>query len=317
MITCKDFHHIWLNEGFATYCEALYAEKAYGKTDYKNIMNSAKYFGSGTIYVPDLSSVGRIFSGSLSYDKGSWILHMLRHVVGDSTFFKIMRTYYNDPRYKYNVATTEDFQHVCESIYEKDLSWFFQEWIYQEYFPSYECSWSKSLNVNQTNLKIILKQTQENYIFKMPIDITLYTPTGDTTIVVFDSLKTQEFNLSLTRKVDSIIIDKDEWILRKVTMNQLIGIDNANTPCDFILYQNYPNPFNNNTIISFSLKKSAYVKIVLIDILGREIAVIANGPYSTGKQEINFDAKNIPSGMYFYKFQMNKFMDTKKLILIK
>ena len=73
MITCKDFHHIWLNEGFATYSEALYVEKMYGKNKYFEEINSTKYLGGGTIYVDDLSDTYRIFSGNLTYNKASWV----------------------------------------------------------------------------------------------------------------------------------------------------------------------------------------------------------------------------------------------------
>ncbi|MBI4719680.1 MAG: M1 family metallopeptidase, partial [Chitinivibrionia bacterium] len=115
MITCDDFHHIWLNEGFATYAEALWSEYAYGMEQYHLDMQAAEYFGAGTIYVDDTSDWNRIFHSGLSYNKGSWVLHMLRHVVGDSTFSHILKTYYADTRYQYGTATTEEFRDLCEA----------------------------------------------------------------------------------------------------------------------------------------------------------------------------------------------------------
>ncbi len=98
-ITCKSFSHIWLNEGFATYAEALWQESIGGSIAYHNEVEGTKYFGPGTIYVPpeELSDENRIFDSSLSYDKGSWVLHMLRGMVGDTTFFDIMRAWTADP----------------------------------------------------------------------------------------------------------------------------------------------------------------------------------------------------------------------------
>jgi aminopeptidase N len=82
LITCRDFGHIWLNEGFATYSEALWAEFYYGKQAYWENINRNQYFGGGTIFVTQMN-VSTIFNFDRSYRKGSWILHMLRHVVGD------------------------------------------------------------------------------------------------------------------------------------------------------------------------------------------------------------------------------------------
>jgi len=87
MVTCADFRHIWLNEGFAVYSEALWLGDHYGPEGYWGKMNSTRYYGGGTIYCPTLDDWNRIFNVSLSYNKASWVLHMLRHVVGDEAFF--------------------------------------------------------------------------------------------------------------------------------------------------------------------------------------------------------------------------------------
>ncbi len=148
MITCKDWHHIWLNEGFATYSEAVYLEARDGKAAYDaQIACEMSYArdAQGTIWVQDITDVGQIFNGNRSYAKGSCVLHMLRGIVGDSTFFDIMRTYSADPSVSYGVATTEDFQAIAESVYGQDLDYFFQEWIYGENEPTYTVGWDKSL----------------------------------------------------------------------------------------------------------------------------------------------------------------------------
>jgi len=99
-ITCEDWHHIWLNEGFATYGEGVIMEAWYGKTGYDsyiaNEMVSAKS-AVGSIWVQDISSVNQIFNGARSYSKGGVVLHMLRGIVGDSVFFNILKTYTADP----------------------------------------------------------------------------------------------------------------------------------------------------------------------------------------------------------------------------
>jgi len=319
MITCKDFHHIWLNEGFATYSEALYAEKMYGKNKYFEEMNSTKYFGGGTIYVDDLSDTYRIFSGNLTYNKASWVLHMLRHVVGDSTFFQIIKEYYKSI-YKYNSINTEEFQKICELIYKNSLDWFFHQWIYEEYFPKYKFNYSITKSGNNSTINLNILQTQTNYIFKMPIDINVSTSLGDTTIKIFDSLQTQTFKILVNGDVKKITLDKDEWILRTVeetpnTVNNIKELQN------YQLLQNYPNPFNPSTEISFILPKKDYISLKIYDILGRELLTLYEGIKEYGLHKIEFNTKNygidFPSGIYFYILKTTSFYETKKMVIIK
>jgi aminopeptidase N len=315
MVTCKDFHHIWMNEGFANYCEALYSEKVYGQNGYFNLLNSMKWLGSGTVYVPDLSNVSRIFDGNLSYNKGAWVLHMLRHVVGDATFFNILRSYYGDRRYQYKVVTTENFRDLCQLIYNKDLDWFFQQWIYQESCPNYQCIKQVTPSGSQSKVKLVINQLQTNYIFKMPIDISISTSKGDTTFVVLDSLKSQEFYLTVNGSISSIDLDKNNWILK--TVAYLTSTQSLTKPDDYNLFQNYPNPFNNETIINYSLREPGEIKIKLYDILGKEIQTILTGYYSAGKHTATFNAKNLPSGTYYYELTSRDFKEMRKLVLLK
>ena len=104
-------------------------------------MNSHAYYGYGTVYVEAPTTTSAIFNGNLSYNKASWVLHMLRHVVGDDTFFEILHAYASDDSLSYAAATTQEFQQVCENITGMDLQDFFQQWIYGEKYPQYELSW--------------------------------------------------------------------------------------------------------------------------------------------------------------------------------
>ncbi len=218
MVTCDDFHHIWLNEGFATYSEALWSEYQYGETQYHLDMSAAKYFGAGTIYVPDTSDWNRIFHGGLSYNKGSWVLHMLRHVVGDATFSSILQAYYSDVNHQYGTATTEEFRDLCEAVSGMELDWFFQQWIYEEYYPQYSFQWSAAAaGGGSWDIALTIEQDQTNYIFKMPVDIEIQSATGDTTtVVVWDSLATQSFAINVPFEPSVVLLDPMQWILRTI-----------------------------------------------------------------------------------------------------
>ena len=216
MITCDSFHHIWLNEGFASYAEALWFEWAYppfSASEYQ--MMYQLYLGPGTVYV-EHPEYEEIFDSGLSYVKGSWVLHMLRHVVGDTEFFNILRTYYASALHQYGTATTEGFQAVCEQVSGLDLEKFFHQWIHEEFYPVYSYSWTVNVSGSGYDIDLEIRQEQTNHIFWMPIDVTVTTSTGEQTFVVWDSLASQSFRLSTNTMPIGIELDRDDWILKRI-----------------------------------------------------------------------------------------------------
>lgn len=219
-VTCASFHHIWLNEGWATYGEALYFEALGGLEALKMSMAQAAYFGPGTIYVSDPTDFSRIFSGSLSYNKASWVVHMLRHVVGDEVFFRATRKYLGgEERETYRSVVTSEFQEFFEQESGKDLDAFFQNWIYGEYYPTYQFEWSDT-PVGQTHeLALTIEQLYlpQRQLFIMPIDVYVRFKDGsDTTIVVNNDQAVQQWTFVLDREVDLVRLDPDNWILKRV-----------------------------------------------------------------------------------------------------
>lgn len=214
-ITCDTFHHIWLNEGFATYCEALYIEQAYGEAAMHEDMAANAYYGAGTIYVEDPSNFGQIFNSNLSYRKASWVLHMLRHVVGDGVFLDIMQTYYTT--HGNGTATTEDFQAVAESVSGRNMSAFFQQWIYGEYFPVYSYEWTAQEIGPSWEVTLDIEQLQTNQVFVMPIDVEIEFVGGGSEIqVVENDTASQQYVLSVSQEPSAVRLDPENWILRQL-----------------------------------------------------------------------------------------------------
>ena len=214
MVTCDTYNHVWLNEGFATYGEALWFEEAYGQEAYFADMASSAYFGPGTVYVEDLSNFNAIFDSNLSYNKGSWVLHMLRHVLGDDDFFGTLAIYRN--MYGYDSATTEEFRDVAESVSGLDLDAYFQQWIYGEGFPIYSYDWSATPVAADWTLDLQIDQVQTGQIFTMPIDIVVTTASGTETFVIQNGQATANYQLTVTDQPLSVDLDPDHWILRQV-----------------------------------------------------------------------------------------------------
>lgn len=217
MITCATFHHIWLNEGWASYTEALYAEATLGEEDYFSYMQSQKYLGSGTIIVEDLVN-DNIFDGNLVYDKGSWVLHMLRGMIGDEAFFDFIEDYYNS-EFRFSSATTEDLAAIASDSYGEDLTWYFDQWIYGDGHPDYDVSWQCESDETKSGyvLDLYIEQVQSGgTFFTMPIRTTFVTTGDDLDTVLWNSMPGQAWELHFDNEVTDIIVDPDEWILRRV-----------------------------------------------------------------------------------------------------
>ena len=227
MITMASWPHVWLNEGFATYCTALYYGEKYGTASYTysvymaSVVESAKGAG-GSVYIRDTSNVNTLFGYFTVYAKGATVLHMLRHVLGDSVFFHSLRAYAQDPRFRFGVATTENFQQVCETVSGKDLGYFFSEWIYGEQYPIYTYSWSAIPDTNGGHLVTIsLGQTANATtppLFAMPIDLRLKAGDWDTTVVVFNSQESQLYKIRTSHQPDTVELDPGKWILREARL---------------------------------------------------------------------------------------------------
>jgi hypothetical protein len=210
-VTCDTFHHIWLNEGFATWCEAYWREATEGFDRYREYMDFAAYYGPGTIYVENPNDFNEIFDSNLSYNKGSWIVHMLRGVVGDAAFFPGLLQY--RAQYGGGTATTEQLRDVMEAVSGRDLDTFFQQWIYGEYFPVYRYSWSPAPG----GIDLTIEQIQTNTgLFEMPIPIRVQTDGGDVDLVVENALATENYFLAVAGEVQDVLLDPDRWILRQV-----------------------------------------------------------------------------------------------------
>jgi hypothetical protein len=212
-ITCESFSDIWLNEGFATYCEALWDEGTGGMAAYRANIAANRYYGNGTIWVPPGSSFGRIFDGNLSYNKASWVLHMLRGILGDTAFFATLRAYATDPRFAYGTATTADFQSVAEATSGLDLSDFFASWIYAPYYPTYLYDWTAVPDGPGWRLDLGIEQIQTQELYQMPIGVRVTTAAGTESFVVQNSQQSQGFALALGAAPSAVTLDPDDWIL--------------------------------------------------------------------------------------------------------
>jgi hypothetical protein len=215
MITYNTWHHTWIGEGLGTYSEALWYEHEDGAGEASTYqMTRNLYYGPGTVYVEDPGNENP-FDINLLYSKASWIFHMLRHIVGDSIFFDILKTFHFSPQHQYGTAITEDFIAICKQVSGINLDKFFHQWLHEEYFPQYSYSWQSIQNGSNYDIQLDISQEQSNYMFWMPIDVTITTVDYETTLVVWDSLQIQSFQLTVSSEPIGVTLDKNNWILKR------------------------------------------------------------------------------------------------------
>jgi len=317
MITCYSYHHIWLNEGFARYAEALWWEEHYGPTGYREKMATFEYYGAGTIYVEDPQTES-IFGLSLSYNKPAWVLHMLRHMVGDETFFEILQTYAADPEFKYKTATTEQFQMVCEEVSGLALDNFFQQWIYGPGFPHYRAYRA------QNGDDLLVQTSQSGIVFDMPVDfrITTNASTIDTVLQIDEQFMTFNFSIPPGEIVTNLVMDPGGWILKSADYVVGLADDVPGGFASFKLDQNFPNPFNPITTIPYSLDLDGPVRMTIVDIKGREVKALMSESQPSGLYQVTWNSQNnqgqaVEAGIYFCRLESDGRTEIRKLLLVK
>lgn len=341
MITCATWGDIWLNEGFATYSEALWLEKTGGYTSYKSDINSdaSQYLSSNPgwpMYNPSWAittpDVNTLFNTAITYNKGACVLHMLRYVLQDTTvFFNCLRGYATDTaNFRYKSAATDDFTAKISQVAGQDLTWFIDEWVKQPNHPVYANYYQFINNGSGTwSVGFQARQTQSNTVFhKMPLTLRIsFTSGADTTIRVMNDINNQSWFWAFNRQPSAFAFDPNNDIVLKTgtTTSGIVGItaQNEGTPKVYALMQNYPNPFNPITRINFDLPKSSLVELRVYDVMGRIVKEIFNGVTGEGKYTAEFDAAGISSGVYYYEIKATDisnggiFKDVKKMVVVK
>ncbi len=220
--TENDWHHVWLSEGFATYFTSLYLENKYGhdrlveeqKTDRKQVI---EYYLKNPTPVVDttITNINKVLSIN-TYQKGGWVLHMLRHEIGDLNFWKGVRQYY--ATYRNSNALTADLQLIMEEVSGKDLTLFFKQWLYQAGHPKISGNWhydakSKSVIVDVT-------QSQKD-LFQFPLEIGIIGKDGNKEVkTVQVSSNTQKFTIPVGNMPDNVVLDPGTWLLFEGSISQ-------------------------------------------------------------------------------------------------
>ena len=204
----KSWKDIWLNEGFSTYCEALFDEQIYGNDALQSKMiglEKSDMRGS-------LSNPGAFLFTQTVYNKGAWVLHMLRWQLDDELFFEILRQYYE--KYKYSNASTDDFRQVCENVSNRNLVKFFDQWIYGAGRIEITYDWQIEKFGDSYFMFIEVNQEQEEYEeYHFPLEIAIQYEKAPKYQTFYIDKKSVQFRIESKQSPEDIIIDPNNWLL--------------------------------------------------------------------------------------------------------
>ena len=219
LVTCADWRHTWLNEGFATYFEALWEEHAHGRDlfDWKEFqaargMTSGNPGTASVVPKTDAETAGAY---GLIYNKGGWTLHMLRGQLGDARFWKAIQFY--TKKYSYQNATTSDFVEAVSEATGRDMEWLFDQYVYRPGYPEFDFTWD--YDGEKRMLHGTLKQNKAS-LFKVPLEIAAFGDHGSQTFTVTANGESQDFYFALNERPVAVLLDPRDIILKRVTYHQ-------------------------------------------------------------------------------------------------
>lgn len=220
MVTMREWNDIWLNEGFATYFEKLWMQHDLGDDAFRIAMADthdevvSRDKRDPTPMVVDFFNRTGGRSNSNPYVKGSSILHMLRHQLGDELFFNVLRTYGNE--HKYDFAATSDLMQAVKEVTGENLDWFFEQWVYMAGHPDLTVSkrWDPGTGVLTLNVKQTQKVDGLVPLFRLPIDVEVTTDKAVKQFGLLVSKDDEDFHFKVDGEPKMVIFDKGDWTLK-------------------------------------------------------------------------------------------------------
>lgn len=299
-ITCGSWQDIWLNEGFATYLSGLVVEHQDGNSSFvtwkQQRVSSIISSTGGAVYIPaaDTVSSDRIFSNRLSYNKGAMVLNMLRFKMGNTGFYQAVKNYLQDTNLAYSYAKTPDFQQHLETVYGDSLQEFFNDWIYNQGYPSYSATVTPA-GVGFVTVRLSQSQSHASVsFFEMPVPVRLTGSGGRTQDIVLDNTyNNQTFTVPVNFAVTGVQVNPGFDIITG-TNSATLSTDVAPDRLGVVLY---PNPADDTVHLQLP-QGTEVINAEVYNILGQKVLQVNSGTA--------YNVSSLASGAYVLKLQTNQ-----------
>jgi len=222
-VTEATWADLWLSEGFASYFAALFIQKYEGEVAFQEHMKKAANAAleyekkvKSPIHDKDTEDLFKLLNAN-NYQKGAWVLHMLRSRLGDEAFFRGIKNYYL--AHKDSTANTEDLRMALEKSSGQKLEGFFARWIYDSGHPQYELSWAWL--PQQKSIKVTVTQAQAGEAFMDPIPVAITTSSGAVNAVIAPSGKTWTQTIKVNEKPTLLIADPKNTLFKEVSVKKM------------------------------------------------------------------------------------------------
>ena len=223
-VTEYDWDDVWLSEGFATYFTLMFREHAYGRDDFvkglkdakRRVFNFYEKNKDASVVHDNLKDMKDVLSYDLQYQKGAWVLHMLRNYVGEDNFRAGIRNYYK--KYFNSNTNTEEFKIEMEKVSGVDLDKFFDQWLYKGGIIKLDVEWK--YDEKSKNIEFDITQVQnDGYLFEMPLDIEILGDNNSNTSTIRLDKKSGKYLVYSENKPKEIKLDPYTKLLANWTIN--------------------------------------------------------------------------------------------------
>ncbi len=302
LITLRRWSHIWLNEGFATYASYLQFLTRGDSANwelYRDLMLQRARQARGSLIVQDTLSIGELFDGNRTYQKGAAVLHMLRGVVGDSTFRAILHAYVQDPDLRFGTAETADFQRVVEQVTGEDFDYFFRQWVYGSGYPVYRVTVSYADTVGGVVAHLTVEQEQSEPVFRMPLTLAFKLSYGIERVRVWSTERVQAYRFLLHERPETLVVDPDRFVLRNEPVEVIVTEREADIFPDGVgLLALYPHPAGKVLYLRARLPGATSARVRVYDLLGREVLTHPVTIRSQGRISQTLSLRGWAEGLY-------------------
>ena len=332
MVTCQDWRNIWLNEGSATFSDEEYDYHENGRASFMSLIASRAndYFDEEAsdprpVYAPPIDN---LFTWGHTYVKGAAVHHMLRYVEGDTNwaqpgiFYRALRAY--GDTFKYGNANTDDYCRIHEQMTGLELSWFFDEWIYQMGYPTYDIGWSGRQTVD--GWEVVLDVEQNNgsgfpALFHMPVEIKVNWSGGSQTFRFDVNANPQRAVFSVPAQPTGIVFDPNDWILEQHSTR--VGVAEGTVPAGTVrarLETVSPSPARTSVRFGYVLPKTENASLGIYDQTGRLVRQLVASTMSSGRHSLTWDrtdarGRRVAAGVYVVRFAAGVDTESRQLVI--